>query len=278
MISSGQDIQDNWPEYRCNPLYMPFASNLEDNFNFCIQNITNSISGNILQPITFSTSVLSDSLGSISSDIQGVRTMFDSVRNMVSNIFQSIFGVFLNLIISFQRIFIGIKDLFGKMIGVMVVLMYTLSGSIMAMDSAWKGPAGQLVQALGKCFHPETIIRLQNKAVKKIKNVQLGDILEGGSIVQGVMLFDNQTNKECLYSILNKETNENILVTGSHYIYDNMQHKFAQVKTISNVQKSLVQTDVLCCLTTSNNLIKIGNNTFWDYNDDVLSEKVHGSC
>ena len=96
MISSGQDIQDNWPEYRCNPLYMPFASNLEDNFNFCIQNITNSISGNILQPITFSTSVLSDSLGSISSDIQGVRTMFDSVRNMVSNIFQSIFGVFLD--------------------------------------------------------------------------------------------------------------------------------------------------------------------------------------
>lgn len=270
MISSAQDIQDNWPNYRCNPLYMPFASNVSDNFNYCIQNITKSISGDILQPITYTTSLLSSSLGSMSDDVQGVRGMFDSVRKSFSNIFQSIFAVFLNIIISLQKIFIGIKDMMGKIIGVMVVVIYTMSGAIMTMNSAWKGPTGQLVKALGKCFHGNTKIKLQNGTVQMIKDIKLDDVLQGGSIVEGIFLFENKRNREPLYAVP-YGMNEDVLVTGSHYIFDDGIKSFRKVMTIKNIEISSIQTDTLYCLATSDNKITIGNNTFWDYNDDILS-------
>ena len=33
------EIKANWPLYRCNPMYMPLADNVESNFTYCIQNM-----------------------------------------------------------------------------------------------------------------------------------------------------------------------------------------------------------------------------------------------
>jgi hypothetical protein len=269
-ISNAQDIKDNWPEYRCNPLYMPFASNMEENFSYCVQNITNSISGDILQPITYTTSVLTDSVGGLSFNINSVREMINQIRNSTSGIFESIFGVFLNLTISVQRLIIGIKDMVGKIIGILVTLMYIMSGAVMTMNSAWKGPTGQLVKALGKCFHPETKIKLNNGKIKEIKDLELNDELINGKKVDCVLKFDNTRNKEILYEINNGENDEVIYVTGEHYIYQKRKMKFCKVKNDYNRKESKVTTDVLYCLMVEDNIIKIGDNTFWDYNDDCL--------
>lgn len=271
-ISNAQDVQDNWPQYRCNPIYMPFASNLEDNFNYCIQNVTNSVSGNVLQPITYTTSSLTNSLGGITSDINGVRGMFNSIRNSVSNIFKSIFGVFLNLIVQFQRIFIGIKDLFGKAGGVVAVLMYMMAGAIMTMNSAWKGPAGQLVKALGKCFHPSTLIKLKSNELIEIKDIKLGDVLVNGSIVEAILKFDNTRKREELYKIPNGLNGSSILVTGSHYIFDLESVSYRKVAQVFSNSKTKENCDVLYCLMTHDNIIRIGDYSFWDYNDDCLQE------
>jgi hypothetical protein len=269
-ISNAQDIKDNWPEYRCNPLYMPFASNMEENFSYCVQNITNSISGDILQPITYTTSVLTDSVGGLSFNINSVREMINQIRNSTAGIFESIFGVFLNLTISVQRLIVGIKDMVGKIIGILVTLMYIMSGAIMTMNSAWKGPTGQLVKALGKCFHPETKIKLNNGKIKEIKDLELNDELINGKKVDCVLKFDNTRNKEILYEINNGENDEVIYVTGEHYIYQKRKMKFCKVKNDYNRKESKVTTDVLYCLMVEDNIIKIGDNTFWDYNDDCL--------
>jgi hypothetical protein len=55
---------------------------------------------------------------------------------------------------------ISIKDLVGKMIGVMVAMMHIMDGSLKTINSSWNGPPGQMVRAIGKCFHPETKIKL----------------------------------------------------------------------------------------------------------------------
>jgi hypothetical protein len=272
-ISNAQNIQENWPQYRCNPLFMPFASNLEDNFNYCIQNITNSISGDILQPITYTTSSLTNSLGGITSDINGVRGMFNKIRNAVSGIFQAIFGVFLNLIVSFQRIFIGIKDLFGKAAGIVVVLMYMMSGAIMTMNSAWKGPTGQLIRALGKCFHPSTLIKLKSKELISIKDIKLGDVIENGSVVEAILMFDNTRKREKLYNVPNGVNGHSVLVTGSHYLFDIESASYRKVEEVYTDQITKTDCDVLYCLMTDNNIIRIGDNSFWDYNDDCFQEQ-----
>ena len=190
------DIKANWPLYRCNPMYMPLADNMEENFTYCIQSMQSNFMGYLLEPLTFVTNSLGTTIGNAVNEINDVRKMFSKIRTMFSSVIQSVFGVFLNLVIEFQRIIISMKDLMGKTIGIMVSLMYVMDGSVKTMNSTWNGPPGQMVRALGKCFYPETLIKLKNGDTKQMKDINLGDILEDGSIVETTMQIDNKINPE----------------------------------------------------------------------------------
>ena len=274
-LTSIQEIKANWPLYRCNPMYMPLSDNIEQDFAFCIQNMQSNYMGYLLEPLTFITGSLSNIMGGFMNDINNVRYMFSNIRGYMSNIFQSIFGVFLNLVIAFQKIIISIKDIFGKTTGILVSFLYILDGSIKTMGSAWNGPSGMLVRSLGKCFHPDTNIKLKNGNVIKIKDINLGDILENGSVVQATMKIDNTDIKtyEDLYVIKNNDVNnginnEDILVTGSHLIYND--GIFIAVKDYKEAVKSDIKTDVLSCLITSDHRIQIGSKIFWDWEDHFM--------
>jgi hypothetical protein len=275
-LSSLKEIKDNWPLYRCNPMYMPLSDNMSEDFTYCIQNITSSSMGYLLQPLTFITSTLATLGGDFSNQINSIRQMFDKIRTFVSSIIQSIFGVFLNIIIEFQKIIMGMKDLIGKTIGILVTLMYVLDGSVKTMNSAWKGPSGQLVRALGKCFYPETKIKLKNGIILPIKDVNLGDILENGSVVYSTMKIDNKNNKEDLYCIKEKGVNgDNINVTGSHLVFDDSKKKFVKVSEYYKANKSKVQTEWFSCLITSDHKIKIGSEIFWDWEDHFIKTNLY---
>ena len=269
------EIKANWPLYRCNPMYMPLADNMEENFTYCIQSMQTNFMGYLLQPLTFITNSLSGMLGGFMGEINNIREMFNKIRTFISSIIESIFGVFLNLIIEFQRITIGIKDLIGKIIGIMVTQMYVIDGSIKTMNSTWNGPPGQLVRALGKCFYPDTNIKLKNGTVKAMKDLDLGDILEDDSIVETVMKIDNKIEPVELYVIKGKGTNgEDIYVTGSHLVFDSSVDKFIKVENYSKAIKSDVKTDWFSCLITSSHKIPIGSEIFWDWEDHFIKIKM----
>ena len=55
---------------------------------------------------------------------------------------------------------------------------------------------------------------MKNGNIIAIKDINLGDILENGSVVHSTMKIDNKNNKEDLYCIKEKGVNkENIYVT-----------------------------------------------------------------
>jgi len=265
-------IKSNWPLYRCNPMYMFLADDIEENFVYCVQSMQTNFMGYLLQPLTFITGSLTTMMGGFMGDIQNIRAMFNKIRTFFSSIIQNIFGVFLNLIIEFQRITIGIKDLMGKTIGIMVSLMYMLDGSIKTMNSTWNGPPGQLVRSLGKCFYPYTNIKLINGDIKHMKDIDLGDILEDGSIVESVMKIDNRENIPLYRIKSNDDTNVNeyIYVTGSHLVYDNNQNKFIKVQDYDKAELSSVLSEWFSCLITNTHNIKIGNQLFWDWEDHFV--------
>ena len=198
-------IKANWPLYRCNPMYMFLADNVEENFTYCVQGMQSNFMGYLLQPITFITGSLGQMMGGFTEDLQNIRAMFSKIRTFFSSIIQSVFGVFLNLIIEFLKIIIGIRDLFGKTIGIMTTLMYTLDGSVITMQSAWNGPPGQLVKAMGSvsCFFPDTKIKLKNGIITSIKDIPLGSILENDSRVLAVMKLENAGEQLYKINILN---------------------------------------------------------------------------
>jgi hypothetical protein len=202
------------------------------------------------------------------TEINYVREMFNKIRSLFSSIIQSVFGVFLNLIIEFQKVIIGIKDMIGKTIGILVTTLYMMDGSIKTMKSAWNGPPGQMVKALGKCFHPDTLIKLQNQKVLKISEVNLGDVLEDGSIVEATMKIDNKREPHKLYKIEKQGVDsQDIYVTGSHLLYNSNMYKFILVKDYIEASVSDIKTDYFSCLITNTHRIKIGNKVFWDWED-----------
>ena len=262
------EIKAQWPLYRCNPLYMPLADDVQSNFVYCIQSMQTNFMGYLLEPLTFLTSSINYILGDFLDAINMVRAMFDKIRTFISSIIQSVFGVFLNLVIEFQKITIGIKDLIGKTIGIMTTLMYVIDGSVLTMQSTWNGPPGQLVRALGKCFYPNTIVKLQNGETKAMKDIDLGDILENGAIVESVMKIDNKKERNPLYVIYKGGVNEeNIYVTGSHLVFDTKNNKYVKVENYDKAVLSKVETEWFSCLITSNHTISIGSQLFWDWED-----------
>jgi len=270
-LNSVQQIKADWAKYRCNPFYMPLSDNIDKDFVYCIQNMQSNFMGYILQPITYITSSLTGTLSSFTNEINMVRAMFNKIRTFNASIIQSVFGVFLNLVIEFQKIIIGIKDVMGKTIGIMVTLMYIIDGSVKTMSSGWNGPPGQMVRALGKCFHPDTKLKLIDGSVVAIKDIHLGDILENGSVIESTMKIDNIKDKIPLYVLSSKGVDDcDIYVTGSHLIYDENKKQFIRVENYPGATKCDVECDWFSCLITSDHKIKIGSELFWDWEDHFM--------
>ena len=261
------EIRQNWPIYRCNPPYWFFSENISEDFTYCVQNTQMNMMGFLLQPLNFMVQSLTSIGGQFGDSIDNIRRVFNSIRGFVSEIIENVFAVFLNLIIHMNKIFISIKDSVGKMIGITVSIMYVLDGSIKTMNSAWAGPSGQLVRAIGSCFHPDTMITLANGERVKMEEAPLGAELEGGGKIFAVLKVDN-AKKEALYKI--KSESQDIYVTGEHFIFDN--NKWIQVKDYKNaeIQNNFI-IDYFSCLITTNRRIKIDNILFWDWEDDELT-------
>ena len=269
-----QRIKDNWPVYRCQPLIMPFASffghNTSKNFSFCIQNIQSSFMDDLLKPVSFNIGILSGITSQLTDSLNGVRGFISAFRFNLADIFKNIFATLFNIMVEIQRTMINIKDMIGKMTGIMLTTLYVLNGAMLTMTSAWEGPPGGLVRAL--CFHPETKIKLQNREILPMKDLPLNSILPNGSRVCAVMkisnLDENGKYVEEMYKVKNQlDSNDDILVSGSHLVYDVSINQFVHVKDLSVAERAETNCDVLYCLITSYHTIQIGEWIFHDWED-----------
>jgi hypothetical protein len=269
-----ETIRKDWPKYRCNPVYMPFAGQMgEDvskNFTQCTQGILKDIMGYILKPVNYSLSLLGTLGTRFENSLNMVRKMIHKIRSLATTVFGQIYGVFLNILIEFQRMMIHIRDLMSKLMAVMITFFYILDGSVKTMQSVWKGPPGQLLRGL--CFHPKTLIKLKDETVKTIDGIVIGDILENGQIVYATMIIKNTNNSNdylCnLYKLKNKVLDSKILVSGSHLVKHN--EEFIQVCEHPDAILSEKNSKQLICLITDKHTIPIGDYLFGDWEDNGI--------
>jgi len=88
-LTKTHEIRSNKALYRCNPMYMPFSNNIQQDFVYCVQNIQASFMGYLLQPLTQTISLLSNLGGNFNVNINDVRAMFNKERNNISTIVES---------------------------------------------------------------------------------------------------------------------------------------------------------------------------------------------
>ena len=255
-------IRQSWPEHRCNPLYMIFADDVSQNFTQCVHTSQSNYMGFLLQPLTYVTQTLGVQLSSMMTDINEIRSMFSKVRTLFATIIQDVFGVFLNLIIEFRRISIALQDMMGKNIGIMTTLLYTLDGSIQTMQSTWNGPPGQSIRALGKCFLPETPLRLATGEWTTMSTVPLGAQLCNGARVLAILHIDNKQDAVPMFVLPGP-----VFVTASHFVYTK---SWIRVHTHPLAERTDWFPPTLCCLITDTHTIPVGTYLFWDWEDDVL--------
>ena len=258
------EIRKNWPLYRCNPMYMMFAENIEQNFTQCIQASQMNFMGYILQPMEYVTSSLSSGLGAFSEELNSVRAMFSKTRDLLSSTVTGVFGAFINIVIEFQKITIATKDTFGKFIGILATLIYIISGSVMTINSAVKSPPMMALKKMGKCFHPETKLQLADGTFKEIQHMNTNDqLLKDNAFINCVMVLDNSREKELFYEL------NGVLVTGSHLVFNGASWVHVRDHNDATLRPD-IKTDKLYCLITSTHRIWINNLEFHDWEDHYL--------
>ena len=270
-----QRIKENWPVYRCQPLIMPFASvfghDSSENFAYCIANMQKNFMGPLLQPLNFNVQLLGDITGGLTSGLNTNRNFMSEFRESASATFMNIFSVIFNITIEIQRMSINFKDMIGKLVGAMTTSLYILNGSIMTMESAWSGPPGDLVKAL--CFHPATKVQLKNGEIVSMQDIPLNSILQNDTRVCATMQISNLDDSgaiiEKMYKVKRKlgDTEADILVSGSHLVYDPSIKQFVHVKDLPKSELTEINCDVLSCLITSDHTIPIGEWIFHDWED-----------
>ena len=140
-------IKKDWLKQRCNPKVIPFAGFINkpqnkgiieftgENFNYCVQDILTNITGFVVQPFNYLISALLSIFNSIRESINSARNIISNVRENIQNITEEILGKILGILIPFQQIFIGIKDILAKMQAIMVSGLYTMLGAYYALQS-----------------------------------------------------------------------------------------------------------------------------------------------
>ena len=284
-----KNIQDNWPDYRCNPIVMPFASlfghDVGDNFNTCIQDIQSTQSSYLMQPLTHGMDVIQQNQAGVSDTLTDTHGQLANIRGTsddtdatsgsgMSGAITNMSSMFMGVTIAFTNILYVFKTMIDIFVGAIVSVVYATLGTQNLLESLMNGWPGEALFALSGgwlCFHPDTLIKT-TKGYTKMKNIKINDVLMKGTRVLSTLnisnLDDNNKVYDNLYEVPGGENGEIVYVTGSHLIYDHEQEIFVFVKNFKNARKSDRTSDTLVCLITNNHIIPIGDELYHDWEDN----------
>lgn len=149
-----QQIKNNWPIYRCNPIVMPFAGmfgyDAAENMTHCIQSAQSEYMSYLLDPIYYAISVTNTIGTSLSNDMQSMRSALGGTRNLMGGNFLDVFSKMINIRVEFQRVMYKFKDVAKKMMGIQMAFLYILTGSIDTGRSIVAGPIGKTLDEVSK--------------------------------------------------------------------------------------------------------------------------------
>ena len=95
-VGNISEVANNWPRYRCNPFYMPFAASFGsdpiENFNFCINNIFNMNASSIFQPLYGILGNFGSIIGDIINATMSLRFLFSNMLGGVQSIMSNMKG------------------------------------------------------------------------------------------------------------------------------------------------------------------------------------------
>ena len=194
-IGSIQEISKNWPRYRCNPAFMPFAGALgydvQENFQFCLNSVFKSKAGEIFAPIY-------GLLGNFTSIVMlmvdttlGIRKLFSnfflSTNSFIRNVRDRIQG----LLFQIRLTFLKMQNLMGRVYGSMYSMIWMGSSAVTAGFNVSENSMVKFIADF--CFDPATRIPMADGSVKAIAEISVGDVLANGKRVTSTFVVDGRS-------------------------------------------------------------------------------------
>lgn len=150
ILSNKKNIESNWPQKRCNPLYIPLSGFIvknknqsvldatSQNFTDCTKNILASITNDAFAPIYYIFNVLNQSFSEITSSVNSVRGMFNKVRTNIGETASNISGRTLNVTMPIVHQSIHSRDSLSRIHGIATTAVYQLFGLFITTFSIFK--------------------------------------------------------------------------------------------------------------------------------------------
>ena len=245
-------VNNNWNEYRCQPLYMMIAGILghdpDENNKYCVEQQASIIVHEQTKKIEEDRKDLlsaSSAASAAATSIVGMITKMSAGYNKSNN---SINKVINNVTATIMFMMEKLKIIIKKLLAIATIIIYTLFSSIVFVKSMMGGTIGGITGILESgCFSGDTVINGIN-----IKDTIISDDEEGN--ILGKMEF--AYNKDYIYSY------DGVKVTEDHLVLEEI---WKPVKESNKAIKIPFNEDKVYCLITKDNRIKIGNTIFSDF-------------
>lgn len=274
--------------YKPNSDERPTGDFVRENFDFCIRQSIQDTLKVLLTPLFAALGNEMQVANGLTEAMNGLRTIKAGMMKSFQKLFDPIYQRFIHTGIAysqgFQRMLSAMKRIggmaiatlymgmgiqvsiqnfvdlvikvvliiMGILIGLFILMFFALFptlpiilGTVGALAAAGISVAGAGVF----CFDPATKVRLQDGTIKPIDRLTVGDSLEDGSKVEGVLR--TTASSEQMYSL------NGILVSGSHLIWSEDQEDWIAVSEMDSAQPVFQQPEFLVCLRTSTRRIPL---------------------
>lgn len=131
----------NWNEYRCNPIYIPFAGSIrpdvttQENFLFCINQFSHEILKVPLDGIHALLGTVTGSLGEFIKPLSTFRSMFSMIRNVILKFAASTFSKIASSSSVFVHYLIKIRDVLDRFVGQGYIASYLVYVLVSFMEA-----------------------------------------------------------------------------------------------------------------------------------------------
>lgn len=258
-------IKDDWPNYRCTPLIMPFASwfgaNAKENFGFCMGKIFGGHSSSYLGSITtiFAkfTGLIQMIFGSINSMRNTIATLGGGINVILQEFTERISMFFFRLRVSA----IYMKSIFMRMYALLFSVMYMGMSGITGMTSFTNTFLFSFLDTF--CFPGDTAIQVVREGIRQeipIRDVQIHDCLYP-SMDRVTALFQFHAMGQPMVRL------GDILVSTNHYVYEEGKRIRAENHSMATPVGTWDSEEPLYCLNTNTHHIPIKGYVFMDYDE-----------
>ena len=289
-----EEVKRDWVNYRCNPVYMPFASDIYENFQYCTNTYAEAILGRALDPVHMMFSMFTGVIQTVLSQLDTFRGMIAGLQGFVMTFVAETFSKIGNVFGTFLQLMGRVRDITSRILGSTTYLLVISIAAINLIESMFNTlrsmvtsivfiifglaflilflappllvamiPIGIAIGVSYSCFDPQTPIDLADGRTVPLYRIKVGDILSNNARVTATMRFAT-TDRTELY------TYKSILVAGNHLVRELGKWVYVRDSKLA-VKYEGVRPREIICLNTTNHEICIDGVTFCDY-EEVDSE------